>query len=129
MIKGSELRTGNRVWESSLVNPTPDDFAEIVIASVNDIDKVVHDEQDNIYSYDYIYPIPLTPEWLELCGFNEGVLYLNPMMTSIRGANKNAEVRYCDAHGNSVSRYYQYLHQLQNLYFTLTDEELEIKLP
>lgn len=72
--------------------------------------------------------IPITPEWLERCGFGDGVLYLNQIMTSIRGANKDTEVRYCDANGNSVSRYYQYLHQLQNLYYILTGEELSIKI-
>ena len=69
-------------------------------------------------------PIPLTPEILEKCGFEK-----------LNSGNRrfNKIVLMCE----SVSNYLlkdipltpiRYLHQLQNLYFALTGEELEVKL-
>lgn len=131
MIKGSELRTSNRIWESSSLNPQPEDFEEIVIASVNDIDKVVHDEQDNIYSYDYLYPIPLTPEWLERCGFkrmNAGWINDSGSLSFYDKDSETGNGVYKMEYGTrNYAAGFLYLHQLQNLYFALTGEELEIK--
>lgn len=140
MLKGSELRRGNQVWESSLFNPAPADFEEIVIASVNDIDKVVHDEQDNIYSYDYIYPIPLTPEWIERLGFEpaenspgdgwyEIQIGRHTLQICINGQCNMMNI--VDEHDQSVLfrkvLIVQDVHQLQNLYHSLTGKELTIK--
>lgn len=85
---------------------------------------------------DFMLPVPLTPKLLEKCGFkslgstdfwdrdlgkNIGQICLNP---------DNGAVWLCrntiDARTNPTSVYY--LHQLQNLFFALTGEELEINL-
>ena len=77
---------------------------------------------DNINRYE---PIPLTEEWLLKFGFksksygygdsewkqwNNGKITLNGFRETLSGVD-------CE-----------YIHQLQNLYFALTGEELEIKL-
>lgn len=139
MIKSSELRIGNIVWESSSFTPGPDDFEEIIVGAINDIDKVVLDNQNHIYSYDYLYPIPLTPEWLERCGFEkksnemqvdgiEMTFHINDStyFSSCGGLNGSLAV-LCLCRGNYFANNLQYLHQLQNLYFALTGEELTIK--
>jgi hypothetical protein len=74
-------------------------------------------------------PIPLTPEVLEKCGF-----IVDELGYSYVGING---ISLCQTKANSVfpcwkdtkigSKPIKYLHQLQNLYFTLTGEELEIK--
>jgi len=138
MIKANELRIGNRLWESSISTPGADDFDEMTVASINDIDKVVYDEQDNIYSYDYLYPIPLTPEWLERCGgkknngtpfycidmpSNIGEIHINPdngMIWLRHHANEHTALNPYS--GNAG----YFLHSLQNLYFAMTGEELTI---
>lgn len=75
-------------------------------------------------------PIPLTPEWLERCGFdpagegeNANILWRHP----------SAQIRF---DGNQCSYYHdgcyislpntKYLHQLQNLYLDLMGSELYI---
>lgn len=134
MLNPSELRIGNIVWESSSFTPSPDDFEEIVVGAINGIDKVVLDNQNNIYSYDYLYPIPLTPEWLGRFGFTKqgdgsfyiqvgNTLYLefdNDLSCSIIPETWSGSAVYTFA---DIS----HLHQLQNLYFALTGEELTIK--
>jgi hypothetical protein len=69
----------------------------------------------------YFHPIPLSPEILEKCGFKDeygngryyfdGFEYYNGKLWF-----RTAEIKI------------QYLHQLQNLYFALTGEELEVNL-
>lgn len=72
-----------------------------------------------------VYPIPLTSEILEACGFE---------LKEDRYFEKGRVVIY--DFGGGIYTLYQYvlpeikyLHQLQNLYFALTGTELEIKLP
>lgn len=72
-------------------------------------------------------PIPLTEEILLKCGFEEDAnLFHNNIAlykNGVGGFNYNAN--YFE-HDNLIS--VDYLHQLQNLYFALTGEELKIEL-
>lgn len=85
-------------------------------------------------------PIILTPEWLERCGFNPFIgatiddnkyylqvgnnLYLNQY---VRSGNWCVEP---EGWNNEQTCWLQpqFVHQLQNLYFALTGEELQIKM-
>ena len=66
-------------------------------------------------------PIPLTEEWLEKLGFeclytdDEHYFYID----SIRGFYVNSNFQNIDCEYDL-----KYVHQLQNLYFALTNEEL-----
>ena len=68
-------------------------------------------------------PIPLTPEVLEKCGFRnyEEVKWDTDAMLLM----KNGEGYLYLANQRHVNIFY--LHQLQNLYFALTNEELTLK--
>jgi hypothetical protein len=78
-------------------------------------------------------PIPLTPELLEKCGFEEEykseftIKHTNTKMPQF-GYDWNKtfgwRVRYYGEHFNHV----KYLHQLQNLFYSLTGQELQIEL-
>lgn len=148
MINANELRIGNIVRESNFFTPGPEDFDEIIIASINDIDKVVRDDQGNGYSYDALYPIPITRERLIKLGFNKFEqtigMYEDELQYSYR--NHKLELTFTVAYvvdrtGADVTRIrirldgdvlftpkgIIHLHQLQNLYFALTGNELEIK--
>lgn len=148
MINSDELRIGNIVWESSLFTPGPDDFEQIVVGAINDIDKVIRDNQGNGYSYDTLYPIPLTPEWLERCGFlglshlgrREYSLVIDEELTIEVCFGNQLIVRMViinDNYDENINlgqfvtyrhiRGCNYIHQLQNLYVALTGEELRIK--
>ena len=116
-MKSNELRIGN------LVNANGD------MLSVTGADIAYFDFNGNDYS-----PIPLTPEILEKAGFSKGekwfihqVYYRNYFDLCV---NRN-EIIYGQKteHGfDKRSINIKYLHQLQNLYFALTGEELPIEL-
>lgn len=92
-----------------------------------------------------IEPIPLTPEWLERCGFKEEKkgFYVNYNRKDTEGCCldfltlRRHEVSAFYELGREHEDYFElytqnkhrilHLHQLQNLYFALTGEELTIK--
>jgi hypothetical protein len=126
MIEANQLRIGNLVWESNSFAPSPEDFNEITIASINDIDKVIRDNQGNGYSYDALYPIPLTPEWFRRMNFKK----------ELRGWSLLTGFHLFDYKGDLVFKVLDQIvnytpitkvHQLQNLYFSLCGHELQIK--
>lgn len=77
-------------------------------------------------SSDLIQPIVLTPEILEKCGFKTPEMYQDTV--------KFKDGVMLDLHRGKILLRdndrieLMYLHQLQNLYFALTGEELEVKL-
>ena len=78
-----------------------------------------------------IDPIPLTPEWLERCGFEkvpngisllvfEGYVTISSLFTGLPLT--------LSIDGNSMPLdNIRYIHQLQNIYFALTGQELTLK--
>ncbi len=91
-----------------------------------------------------LYPVVLKAEWLEKCGFTENKEYaLLPsarefkLVVPVNGSQENVIVAYIKSNGECFARamtlgvpstnpVYQ-LHQLQNLYYALTGEELNIR--
>lgn len=143
MIQTNELRIGDFFWDS-----------EWRIQTVYTIHETVVNESwtgpfpdgnyklNEGYSEDDMTPIPLTPEWLERCGFeafnNEGIyarkfhaqgeLILFSTDSPVAKSNDfpPGKIYYMFS---SVAHFIDHLHQLQNLYFALTGEELTIKEP
>jgi len=69
-------------------------------------------------------PIPLTEEWFERLGFNDGSdLQVTENIYLI--AMSDNSVKLAES-GNYIGVNIQYVHQLQNLYFALTQKELTI---
>jgi hypothetical protein len=81
-------------------------------------------------------PIPLTPEILEACGFKDGVIVtryeaiiVKEYKTTTQGVFKGKWcMMLCDSIPYQLQHHFQYLHELQNLFFALTGKELEVKL-
>jgi hypothetical protein len=116
-MKANELRIGNYV-KSNDVNMAP---YFIVTASFLK-------QNENEMSW-FIDPIKLTEEWLLKLGFkyNDNIgLYQNG------GFDVDIEDDvYCHFYMNDYGdwyKYIEYVHQLQNLYFALTGEELTVEL-
>ena len=133
MIEANELRIGNLVYDNfDVSNPYV-----VTIFSLDDFIAISHG--CNKYQ-----PIPLTEEWLVKCGFvkDSKIEYLmghiNNTYTKsylIIGTYDNVFspcVRMYDrddwAYYEEIGENIKYLHQLQNLYFALTGEELTINL-
>jgi hypothetical protein len=129
MIKANELRIGNYVQDEH--------FRVGIVKSVSDRSvrvKMEHStlKRDSNVDFDGldIEPITLTPEILEKCGFekiNKGLFkpvfgnYSHIFKTDFYPLSLEIE-------GNRIPlKNIKYLHQLQNLYYTLTGEELNIE--
>lgn len=90
------------------------------------------EENGNQYNLAEIKPIPLTEEWLLKFGFVQGEykLWLSiPQIKSEIHFDKFRGSLVCQIYsstGSLIPKDIKYIHQLQNLYFALTGEELEI---
>lgn len=128
-MKAKELRIGNYVYNNHLkVNKRISGIFDYEIW----LSKVNEDEHDQRSFIEDNKPIPLDEEWLLKFEIKVGKWFQeNSFMITkpiekeynewdfwIRNANYNKKlcITYC-----------KYVHQLQNLYFALTNEELTIK--
>lgn len=119
MIQAHELRIGNYVVDNFDVHK-PYQLTKI---SLDDFVAI----SNGCNSYQ---PIPLTEEILLKCGFEENGQYLafKNIRLYIYHSRFNSEYFIFDFGMMEKFTEIQYLHQLQNLYFALTGEELEVKL-
>jgi hypothetical protein len=108
MIKANELRLGNLVY--------PDmSYPEPIKVCAKDFEDTLH-----------LNPIPLTEEWLlkfgfvEIDTFDDHCYYLQKCDLGLD--------RSFQPYGIGFITELKHVHQLQNLYFALTGEELKIEL-
>ena len=122
-MKANELRIGNYI----LHEPTIDDWEEIIITLPSLLQVDISPE-----SY---CGIPLTEEWLLNFGFEtyttekSKVYKLGNFMVTYVLKGRFAGNKYLKAFNISFSEFghIKHVHTLQNLYFALTGEELQIK--
>ena len=117
-MEAKELRIGNLVYD---INNKIIEIEEVLRYKISFSFKL----GIGFAGYKSIKPIPLTEEWLIKLGFKE----VNPKRGIISSFIKNGI--QIDI-SNSGNYYYKNIlilsiHQLQNLYFALTGEELTIK--
>jgi hypothetical protein len=118
MIKVNELRIGNHVL---------DEHGNISI--INTISRSVRISNDK-YKWEskgeeQIHPIPLTDELLLECGFENYEVFKNTWGYNGIELYIQDGIIWIDLMNNSVE--INYLHELQNLYFSLTKTELKIE--
>ena len=119
MIKANELRIGNKV----------DYYGNIVtINYINDTDVGFSDYVPFDYPlFDDINPIPITEEWLLRVGFkndDDGYNLGLDNVLVIEFIEDYAQLATIEG-GFSTGIDIHYIHQLQNLYYALTGEELK----
>jgi hypothetical protein len=129
-LKVEELRIGNfinRLDRQTKITATASDRHGLGYVST-DIDGAVTINQ--------ISPIVLTEEWLLRCpqikrsnklSYNLHVYYFEILGVQIDIACKEGSDGIIVDWNRNISSKIQYVHQLQNLFFTLTGNELEIK--
>lgn len=126
-MKANELRIGNFVYgiEQGYKETA---LPVACIHNDNTIRLQVGDETVGCYNSKIIKPIPLTEEWLVKFGFEKRVgeifmyhtwFYIDKECAGVSGWY----FRGIDAFKSKI----EYVHQLQNLYFALTGEELTLK--
>ena len=130
-MESNELRVGNLV-NRKFLNPSPKGlktcFNECKIVSIG-IERVIYECKDkslNKVKFDIISPIPLTEEWLLNLGFkkNNYYGYDEYLIDGYSYINGKFHIAACDDCGESVE--INFVHELQNLYFSLTKKELTI---
>jgi len=122
-MEASELRIGN--WYLSTKFQTP------VICEMGDFYEIyMRADGSSEYTVDDIFePLPLTEEWLLKFGFEKigGYLWDCKKLGENRFLNNPFSPTHFEVRGFIPKSHIQYVHQLQNLYFALTGEELIIK--
>lgn len=119
-MKGNELRIGNLVCLTSDVGDFPE-YIETTVG-VMDIEHAINQEE-------FFEGIPITEEWLMRFGFemkNSHVLRWDknsflPFTILFDPIIKHFQIGYV---GGRAFKRIEYIHQLQNLHFALTGEEL-----
>lgn len=125
-----ELRIGNYVRRNGLDEIRR--VVELTNSTVNHVHYGIPDSEFGLYDDEDFEGIPLTAEWMTRFGFdyhydayrrniNKG--FPLRMWLTVRVFADSVEVYILHKHGLSIA----YVHQLQNLYFALTGEELELE--
>ncbi len=124
-MEAKQLRIGNWVYSQEIGE-------NVQISSINDEYVTFKDYVTWDYpNYDEINPIPLTEEILLKCGF---VLFDKNYDSQDFNVYKLGDFTYNTSHNvfwlhnNYSFTQPKHLHQLQNLYYSLTGEELKIEL-
>lgn len=127
MINANDLRIGN--WVKLLQT---DIFIQIGLS--NFYEMYDHEQNDDYTYCEHLIPIPLSPEILEKCGFKkkENISYSSGMPTPFMvfriddfTFNTHQELWW---YNGVLKNQPKYIHQLQNLYFSLTGQELKVTL-
>lgn len=136
MIKANELRLGNLIEVIGLVGPTKIiGGVSVEIGKPLPIGAFDSIERIGTALYELVNPIPLTAAWLQRFGFVDPAGNGAALRLSINSADELCfyclgvpELRY-QTKGSGFTRDFnvKYVHQLQNLYFALTGEELMVK--
>lgn len=123
-MKVSELRLGNYILHNGEVMPVVQiERRYKTIFRLNDLDV------DERIIEDHFRPIPITPEWLERLGWQvvdqgSGAYYWLEKQCWFHIHSSADGTLYANFNNNAIP--INSLHQLQNLYFALTGEELTI---
>ena len=121
-----ELRIGNLVH----IGGHNTDITDLL---TNPVELYASVSPDYGYMESDVQPIPLTEEWLLKFGFElsfdeywvsaDGELFIDKLSMRMVVAGATGYEYYYSEVGKRI----KFVHQLQNLYFALTSEELEIK--
>lgn len=130
MIDSRELRIGNLIG-------TPDGIKRVDGVASYYKNPVISCD-GNSWREESVTPLSITPDILEKCGF-EKIHTGSPTQGTAGVCFKNEKIRLIESGGFANPMYYIistvfgcpkiiYLHQLQNLYYSLTGQELTITL-
>jgi len=119
-MKATELMIGN--WVKFKVNKTPNTIESINFSGVCTLDKI------GVVMVDGLKPIPLTEEWLIKFGFQDNTIRIGEMQIIFDEDYGSYYLGDEQEIGLNPDLEIKHVHQLQNLYFALTNEELTIKL-
>lgn len=154
-MKAEELRIGNYVnikdWQDEISFFGEFDISQdqldnlinkgdgyVIVKSIGyDVELVAYGCNIDFYAYNEIEPIPLTKEWLLKLGFEKSDITGFDMCFINNNINRYVIQKMCDKwtlfiridnDNLELLLGFDHVHQLQNLYYALTKEELKLKL-
>lgn len=136
MVKANELRIGNLVYRTGMMGGVKW-YQEIKVQSICSEGIEVKyagwggEDPEHIkpqYEEQELEPIPLTPPLLEKYGFVENERRKGEWNKGDFEIDKEGDGFAVFASEWTIGKPFKHLHQLQNLYFALTGEELKIGL-
>lgn len=132
MIDTKQLRIGNVIGRMVCRPPDWNKAVALEFLTPSLAVFLFKNEEDVLSTF---VPVPITPELLEICGFVDHAgngwgsrLQLNST-DELAWYKQDNSLKY-QTQGSGFSRDFsiKYLHQLQNLFFALTGDELKINL-
>ena len=125
-----ELRIGNLVYN---IDGDGDKYSQPVLM-VSGKEIVLGTKQIPIYTLfnEFIQPIPITEDWLKRFGFEKkrNDYEFNSDLYNFWYLSHNKNICVTELENQFSAQFFfehiKYLHQLQNLYFALTGEELTL---
>lgn len=130
MVNPKQLRLGNYIHDRG-GKVLRIDFMEYVRDGYDTkVGQLMHLEGQEVHPMteytDYANPIPIIEEWLFRMGFEKDIFWSDYIFNDIFITLNDTDNTYM-LDIDILHIKIQYVHQLQNLYFALTGEELEIK--
>ena len=126
-MKVNELRIGNLVYDrgNKILKIDYWERKDLIAQKVVVEGFVGHPLTEYV---EYLKPIPLTEEWLLKFGFEKKKGYYDRYYYSIDGMDIRIDADMFETEvGECLYKTIKYVHQLQNLYFAINDEELTMK--
>jgi hypothetical protein len=122
-MKNTEFRIGNLVYDFNVIHPTEQ---YVTVAAIYEVGCTLRNDR-GLYNVPYpkIKGVILTEEWLLKMGFEVNNGYYN----QYRYKDRLIVIRDGKLVDYGTSVILEYVHQLQNLYFALTGEELTFSTP
>jgi len=131
-MKANELRIGNYVEVRNKKSRENSwyPWVQIRVTAIGVIAPLAEEFASNREGQEF-RPIPLTEEWLEKFGFEivwdgHAEKWVGDFEYCVNYEEGYLFFGQCDDYSHSIDGI-NYVHQLQNLYFALTGDELEIK--
>lgn len=132
MIEPKEIRQGNRFFTipegSNISFPDKTTIYKAVSVGHFDLEAIEHTlipaqmRVWNVFKYKQLWPIEITENWLVNLGFEKNITDWNIIWTKKEFGLSFEDNKYEFAY--SISKEVKYIHELQNLYFAITGEEL-----
>ena len=124
MIDQKELRKGNLV---SLAHES--NIPIVTIKTIEEDNISVSEINGHFYDYELLMPIELTPDWLERFGEkrNRPDWQYEIQVGALKWYFRWNTEWYSELGGIYLDSRFKYVHQVQNLYFSLIGQELTIK--